>query len=133
MCVQRITRGFPAKARTLKRFGTRSCFSTRYRRSYRISERKTPISHSPPVTEGMDMSCWASSNIIRTCNHAITEANQTYLVYCRRGSNLTGAARFSATSPLLARGGWTRHQEKYCEASFEGADGVVVHDQQKCF
>ena len=29
--------------------------------------------------------------------------------------------------------GWTRHQEKYREASFDGADGVVVQDQQKCF
>jgi len=26
--------------------------------------------------------------------------------------------------------GWTRHQEKYREASFDGADGVVVQDQQ---
>ena len=25
--------------------------------------------------------------------------------------------------------GWTRHQEKYREASFDGADGVVVQDQ----
>jgi len=26
--------------------------------------------------------------------------------------------------------GWTRHQEKYREASFDGADGVVIQDQQ---
>ena len=29
--------------------------------------------------------------------------------------------------------GWTRHQEKYREASLDGADGVVVQDPQKCF
>src|SRR2546425_13098785 len=27
------------------------------------------------------------------------------------------------------RGGWTRHQEKYREASFSGADGVVAHTE----
>ena len=26
--------------------------------------------------------------------------------------------------------GWTRHQEKYRVASFDGADGVVVQDRQ---
>ena len=29
--------------------------------------------------------------------------------------------------------GWTRHQEKYREASFDGADGVVVQDQTEMF
>ena len=29
--------------------------------------------------------------------------------------------------------GWTRHQEKYREASFDGADGVVVQDQAEMF
>jgi VWFA-related protein len=29
--------------------------------------------------------------------------------------------------------GWTRHQEKYREASVDGADGVVVQDQKTCF
>ena len=29
--------------------------------------------------------------------------------------------------------GWTRHQEKYREASFNGADEVVVQAQQKRF
>ena len=29
--------------------------------------------------------------------------------------------------------GWTRHQEKYREASFDGADGVVVQDQTETF
>ena len=29
--------------------------------------------------------------------------------------------------------GWTRHQEKYREASFDGADGVVVQIKQKSF
>jgi len=29
--------------------------------------------------------------------------------------------------------GWTRHQEKYREASFDGADGVVVQIKRKCF
>jgi hypothetical protein len=29
--------------------------------------------------------------------------------------------------------GWTRHQEKYREASFDGADGVVVQDQTEKF
>ena len=27
----------------------------------------------------------------------------------------------------LAKEGWTRYQEKYREASFDGADGVVAH------
>ena len=27
--------------------------------------------------------------------------------------------------PLLEKEGWTRHQTRYCEATFEGADGVV--------
>src|SRR4029450_13944138 len=29
--------------------------------------------------------------------------------------------------------GWTRHQEKYREASFDGADGVVVQGQTEMF
>jgi hypothetical protein len=29
--------------------------------------------------------------------------------------------------------GWTRHQEKYREASFDGADGVVVQDETEVF
>ena len=29
--------------------------------------------------------------------------------------------------------GWTRHQEKYREASFDGADGVVVQDKTEMF
>ena len=29
--------------------------------------------------------------------------------------------------------GWTRHQEKYREASFDGADGVVVQAQTEMF
>jgi len=29
--------------------------------------------------------------------------------------------------------GWTRHQEKHREASFDGADGVVVQDQTEMF
>src|SRR6188508_249538 len=29
--------------------------------------------------------------------------------------------------------GWPRHQEKYREASFDGADGVVVQDQTEMF
>ena len=31
----------------------------------------------------------------------------------------------SGTFPSLAKEGWTRHQQKCREASFEGADGVV--------
>jgi hypothetical protein len=29
--------------------------------------------------------------------------------------------------------GWTRHQGEYREASFDGADGVVVQDQTEMF
>ena len=29
--------------------------------------------------------------------------------------------------PLLTEEGWTRHQEKWCEATLFGADGVVAH------
>src|SRR5215470_15050333 len=29
--------------------------------------------------------------------------------------------------PLLTEEGWTRHQEKWCEATLLGADGVVAH------
>ena len=29
--------------------------------------------------------------------------------------------------------GWTRHQVKYREASFDGADGVVVQDRTEMF
>ena len=32
---------------------------------------------------------------------------------------------FGQDTPLLTEEGWTRHQEKYREASFDGADGVV--------
>ena len=36
-------------------------------------------------------------------------------------------------SPPQQEEGWPRHQEKYREASFDGADGVVVQDQQNVF
>ncbi len=36
-------------------------------------------------------------------------------------------------TPILGQEGWTRHQEKYREASFDGADGVVVQDQTEMF
>ena len=32
-------------------------------------------------------------------------------------------------TPLLKEEGWTRHQERYREATFDGADGVVRHDE----
>jgi len=31
-------------------------------------------------------------------------------------------------NPLLTEEGWTRHQEKWCEATLFGADGVVAHN-----
>jgi len=29
--------------------------------------------------------------------------------------------------PLLTEEGWSRHQEKCCEGTLSGADGVVAH------
>ena len=43
--------------------------------------------------------------------------------------------KVDAGRPIAPPGqeGWTRHQEKYREASFDGADGVVVQDQTEMF
>ena len=41
----------------------------------------------------------------------------------------SGQLRRTGIAPPCQEG-WTRHQEKYREASFDGADGVVVQDQQ---
>ena len=45
---------------------------------------------------------------------------------------LKAAMTYFADSDIAPPGqeGWTRHQEKYREASFDGADGVVVQLQQ---
>ena len=35
----------------------------------------------------------------------------------------------AAETPLLMQEGWTRHHEKSREATVDGADGVVSHDE----
>ena len=50
----------------------------------------------------------------------------------RFGSILSDADGVVAIAPP-GQEGWTRHQEKYREASFDGADGVVVQDQTEMF
>ena len=48
-----------------------------------------------------------------------------------RANALGGLADRAIAPP--GQEGWTRHQEKYREASFDGADGVVVQDQTEMF
>ena len=36
---------------------------------------------------------------------------------------------FRAATPLLKQERWTRHKERCREATFDGADGVVTHDE----
>src|SRR5262245_54967354 len=62
MCVQNITRPCPANANTLKRSPTTLCRSTRYPSDVKCDKRNSPISLSVPVTEGMVMSFFVSSN-----------------------------------------------------------------------
>ena len=52
-----------------------------------------------------------------------------------RGLSLREAMTYLADRAIAPPGqeGWTRHQEKYREASFDGADGVVVQDQTEMF
>jgi len=45
----------------------------------------------------------------------------------RMRSRRQSVRRLDQGSPLLNEEGWTRHQEKFREASFDGADGVVAH------
>ena len=53
----------------------------------------------------------------------------------RHGSEGTRQGAGMADRDIAPPGqeGWTRHQEKYREASFDGADGVVVQDQTEMF
>ena len=48
------------------------------------------------------------------------------------GNNITWQINGRAIAPP-GQEGWPRHQEKYREASFDGADGVVVQDRQNSF
>ena len=42
---------------------------------------------------------------------------------------MSGSDAKCAETPLLIQEGWTRHQERCREATFDGADGVVRHDE----
>jgi len=46
-----------------------------------------------------------------------------------RRKTLATGARACCPTPLLKEEGWTRHQERCREATFDGADGVVPHEE----
>ena len=52
---------------------------------------------------------------------------------CRLGTQSVVKHSLWRTGLPPGQEGWTRHQEKYREASFDGADGVVDQDQTEMF
>ena len=45
------------------------------------------------------------------------------------GQYVVAGFRACCPTPLLKEEGWTRHQERYREATFDGADGVVKNEE----